>query len=138
MAPYDDSAALIASYAIASIEKKPAPLLLEMTSYHARNGQCVTGDFLEGGISQEVSFQFSNADRERKSRMINAYVSQRLVLENFPVDRELLRVAPGYDFSRAPHDGKLWYECMGWRMTGARWRELAATAIGQMQEHSCR
>jgi hypothetical protein len=37
-----------------------------------------------------------------------------------------LRAAPSYDFSQPPHAGQLWYECLGWRMTGTKWRELAA------------
>jgi LmbE family N-acetylglucosaminyl deacetylase len=135
--PDHDSAALVASQAIASLTEERAPLLLEMTSYHARRGRCVTGEFLERGVSPELCFKLSDSDRDRKSRMVKAYVSQSLVLQNFPTDRELLRLAPAYDFTRAPHDGKLWYECMGWPMTGARWRELAATAVTQMQEHSC-
>jgi hypothetical protein len=69
--------------------------------------------------------------------MLDAYASQRLVLESFPIDRERLRLAPEYDFSETPHEGKLWYECMGWPMTGGRWRDLATAAINEIQEHSC-
>ncbi len=136
--PDHDSAAFVASQAIASMEGRPVPLLTEMTSYHADNGQCVTGEFLDSDPSAELCFELSDADRDRKSRMFSAYDSQRLVLKTFRVDRELLRVAPAYDFTRAPHEGKLWYECMGWPMTGVRWREIAAAARGEMQEHSCR
>jgi hypothetical protein len=85
-----------------------------------------------------VRFDLSNVDRDRKRQMMDAYASQRLVLENFPIDCERLRLAPGYDFSEPPHSGKLWYECMGWPMTGARWRELATLALIDQQEHACR
>jgi hypothetical protein len=37
-----------------------------------------------------------------------------------------VRPAPLYDFTKPPHAGKLWYESLGWSMTGRRWRELAA------------
>ena len=70
--------------------------------------------------------------------MMQAYASQRLVLENFPIHEERLRLAPEYDFSEPPHEGKLWYEFMAWQMTGARWRELALAAIDAVREHSCR
>jgi N-acetylglucosamine malate deacetylase 2 len=134
--PDHDSAAIVATIAISSLGN--SPLLLEMTSYHARDGRCVTGEFLDSGSLPEIRFELSHPDRERKSRMIDAYPSQRLVLENFPIDCERLRLAPDYDFSKPPHSGKLWYECMGWPMTGVRWRELATAAQAGLQEHSCR
>ena len=49
-----------------------------------------------------------------------------------------INLAPDYDFSEPPHSGKLWYECMGWPMTGVRWRELATAAQASLQEQSCR
>jgi N-acetylglucosamine malate deacetylase 2 len=137
--PDHDSAAVVAKLAIAAslLDNKNRPELLEMTSYHARDGRCVTGEFLRPRSSPEMCFEFSPSDRERKRKMLDAYASQRLVLENFPIDEERLRLAPEYNFSEPPHAGKLWYECMGWPMTAARWRELAATAIAEAQEHSC-
>jgi N-acetylglucosamine malate deacetylase 2 len=137
--PDHDSAAVVARIAIAAslLDHKSRPVLLEMTSYHARGGQCVTGEFLHRGSSPEMCFEFSRSDRERKRNMMNAYASQRLVLENFPIDQERLRLAPEYNFSEPPHAGKLWYECMGWPMTAAHWRELATSAIAEAQEHSC-
>jgi LmbE family N-acetylglucosaminyl deacetylase len=137
--PDHDCAAVVARIAIATalLDHKNRPVLLEMTSYHARDGQCVTGEFLRPGSSPEMCFEFSPSDRERKRNMMDAYASQRLVLEHFSIDQERLRLAPEYNFSEPPHEGKLWYECMGWPMTGGRWRELATSAIAEAQEHSC-
>lgn len=134
--PDHDSAAVVATIATSLLEN--SPLTLEMTSYHARDGRCVTGEFLDSASSPGIHFQLSNLDRDRKRRMMDAYASQRLVLENFPIDCERLRLAPEYNFGEPPHLGKLWYECMGWPMTGARWRELATSALAGLQEHSCR
>jgi LmbE family N-acetylglucosaminyl deacetylase len=140
--PDHDTAALVAHLAIAGQNRWIG--LLEMTSYHARDGLCVTGEFLgaepkawdaSDTRNGKSPFDLSEEDRDRKRQMLKEFVSQRPVLKHFPVDRELLRRAPNYDFSQPPHEGKLWYECMGWPMTGKRWRELAATA--QVQEHSC-
>jgi LmbE family N-acetylglucosaminyl deacetylase len=134
--PDHDSAAVVTKIAISSLEVRP--LALEMTSYHARDGRCVTGEFLYSAASPEICFELANSDRDRKRRMMDAYASQRLVLENFPIDCERLRLAPDYAFSDPPHSGKLWYECMGWPMTGAHWRELATSALAGREEHSCR
>lgn len=134
--PDHDSAAVVARIATSLLDNENRPALLEMTSYHARDGQCVTGEFLHRS-SPEMRFEFSPSDRERKRKMLDAYASQRLVLESFPIDRERLRLAPEYNFGEPPHAGRLWYECMGWPMTAARWRELAARAFAEAQEHSC-
>jgi N-acetylglucosamine malate deacetylase 2 len=136
--PDHDSAALVARIAASLLDNQNKPLLLEMTSYHARDGRCRIGEFLHPGSSPELCFKLSPDDQKRKRRMMEAYASQRLVLENFPIDQERLRLAPEYNFSEPPHTGKLWYECMAWPMTGSHWRELAAEAISDVQEHSCR
>ena len=134
--PDHDAAAVVATIANSSLETPP--LVLEMTSYHARDGRCVTGEFLDPDPGSELRFELLSAYRYRKRQMMSAYASQRLVLENFPIDCERLRLAPEYNFGEPPHPGKLWYECMGWAMTGARWRELATSALAGVQEHSCR
>ena len=135
--PDHDSAALIARRAAAKLDPEQKPSLVEMTSYHARNCQCVTGEFLNlNGERNEVCIDLSPADRERKRKMFSAYASQKLVLSSFRTDRERFRKAPDCDFSRPPHDGKLWFECMGWQMTGEQWRAHAAQCMAR-QEYAC-
>jgi LmbE family N-acetylglucosaminyl deacetylase len=136
--PDHDSAAVVARMALSLLDNQNKPLLLEMTSYHAHEGRCIMGEFLHPGSTPEVCFELSHNDQERKRKMMDAHASQRLVLENFPIDQERLRIAPEYNFSEPPHEGKLWYECMSWPMTGSQWRELATAAINEIQEHSCR
>ncbi|HZQ18394.1 MAG TPA: PIG-L family deacetylase [Terriglobales bacterium] len=137
--PDHDAAAVVACIAASSLDNPP--VLLEMTSYHARNGQCVTGEFLNSEQAQQMSFKLSESDRDLKRRMIHTYVSQRLVLENFPVAEESLRLMPTYNFSQPPHEGQLWYEIMGW-MAGDRWRETVRESVietlAKHQVQACR
>lgn len=136
--PDHDSAAVVARMAVSLLDNKNRPPLLEMTSYHARDGRCITGEFLHARSSPELCLELSHTDQERKRNMMQAYASQQLVLENFTINQERLRIAPEYDFAEPPHKGKLWYECMAWPMTGVHWRELATAAINEAQAHSCR
>src|SRR6266849_7855567 len=101
-----DSAALVARVALTRLKTEMRPAVVEMTSYHARNGKCVSGEFLNSGLSSEIRFELLAEDRERKQRMIRAHASQRLILENFRIDREHLREAPEYDLTQPPHQGK--------------------------------
>jgi N-acetylglucosamine malate deacetylase 2 len=133
--PDHDAAALIARLACSRLGG-PLPALIEMTSYHAREGRSITGEFLEAESADELSIQLSSEEQERKQRMLAAYSSQQLVLASFGIDRERLRPAPDYDFQRPPHPGRLWYEQLGWPLTGAGWRELARAA--ELVEAPCR
>jgi hypothetical protein len=123
-------------------ENKTAPEVLEMTSYHLRDGQCVTGEFLprdggQGSGKAELTLQLSPEERDRKERMLSSYVSQQVVVAGFSIGPERLRPAPAYDFASPPHPGKLWYESLRWPMTGERWREIAAGTLADLAENPC-
>jgi hypothetical protein len=61
--------------------------------------------------------------------MIDCFATQRATLAQFPVGGvERLRPAPRYDFTQAPHPGRLFYEHHPWGMSGERFRRLAAEA----------
>jgi hypothetical protein len=102
----------------------------------------VTGEFLsrdwgQGSGKEEITLQLSPEERDRKEQMLSAYVSQQVVLSRFSVGPERLRPAPTYDFTNPPHPGTLWYESLGWPMTGERWREIAAAVLADLAENSC-
>jgi LmbE family N-acetylglucosaminyl deacetylase len=104
------------------------PHLLEMTSYHARGNDLEMGEFLNRDAQNELMIELSREEIDKKKQMMAAHRSQAEVLRNFPLGPEKLRFAPEYDFSLPPHAGKLWYELLGWPMTGERWRAFAQTA----------
>jgi LmbE family N-acetylglucosaminyl deacetylase len=133
--PDHDAAALIARL-VRDRVRGSQPALIEMTSYHAHKGRSVTGEFLPAKFSEELCLELSIEERERKQQMLEAYRSQQLVLASFTADCERLRPAPAYDFHQPPHAGRLWYEQMGWALSGKRWRELAQAA--EREEASCR
>ena len=142
--PDHDAAALIATVSNRMLARQgtTAPEVLEMTSYHLRDGKCVTGEFLPrdwgpGFGKSELTLQLSTEERDRKEQMLISYVSQQVVLAGFSLGPERLRPAPAYDFTSAPCPGKLWYETLGWPMTGERWREIAASALADLAENSC-
>ena len=140
--PDHDCAALVASIAKRCLERDGLRLqVLEMTSYHSRNGQCETGEFLPAlhgrDRSAELTIHLSPEERQRKKEMLERFASQAAVVQSFRLDPERLREAPDYDFTRPPHEGPLWYELMGWPLTGQRWRELAAQALENFGESLC-
>jgi LmbE family N-acetylglucosaminyl deacetylase len=133
----DHDAAAFAARAVCSLQRRRrgwGTPLWEMTSYHGVGGRLVTGRFLDalGTRRQErcetFTWSLSDDQRSRKANMMRCFESQRQVLAPFGIETERFRPAPPYDFLRAPHDGELYYEHLGWHLTGARWRALAAKA----------
>jgi LmbE family N-acetylglucosaminyl deacetylase len=130
--PDHDATAFAVHAAVRSIkwEKIPAPVILEFTSYHAGpGGAMITGEFLPAEGCPENSIALGAEARRRKRAMIESFVTQREVLQAFPLDHERFRPAPAYDFTAPPHPGELYYERFDWGMTGARWRKLAHEAL---------
>lgn len=130
--PDHDAAAFCARAAreLLSRERGRAPLLLEMTSYHGHEGRLRTGQFLPPQ-QPFLALHLTPEQRDHKARMLSAYASQREVLSAFELHRELLRIAPRYDFRRPPHPGPLYFESQGWA-EGAAWRAKAGQALREL------
>lgn len=80
---------------------------------------------------EEIVLRLSRDDEAFKRKLVDCYRSQRNTLALFPVDIERFRPTPTYDFTRAPHDGTLYYERFDWGMTGERFRSLARDALAR-------
>ncbi len=132
--PDHDTAALVAHAALALLEREgsPVPKLVEMTSYHARDGAFVAGEFLHENATTSTVRVLSEAELDRKQRMFEAYRSQTAVLSEFPLESERFRNALRYRFDQPPHPGKLWYELQGW-MLGGEWRAWARAALLRLE-----
>jgi N-acetylglucosamine malate deacetylase 2 len=120
--PDHDATALAVHVAV---RRSPAAII-EMAGYHAGPDGIAVGDFLPHAGTAAVMLTLSPARCRLKRRMLDCFVTQRAVLSAFSVGAERLRPASAYDFSRAPHDGRLFYENFPWGLSGERFRQLAA------------
>jgi LmbE family N-acetylglucosaminyl deacetylase len=131
--PDHDAAAVVARAAIALVRRDglPAPRLVEMTSYHARGEALETGRFLDASLAKQVARVLTPAELAVKRAMLACFETQQPGLEPFIADMavERFRPAPRIDFGAPPHPGPLWYERLGFAMTGERWRALARRAV---------
>lgn len=134
--PDHDAAALVARAAVALLRRqgRPAPRLVEMTSYHADGERLVTGAFFGGRQPHEVARRLSPAEQAAKRAMLDCFESQRPVLAPFAADVsvERFRAAPAADFGAPPHAGPLWYERLGFPISGQRWRAIARRELGAL------
>ncbi|MFN2635409.1 MAG: PIG-L deacetylase family protein [Gemmatimonadaceae bacterium] len=114
-------------------DNAPAPIVLELTSYHNFSGVRRVFSFLPFIGTDERTIQLTEAEKALKKRMYEEFASQQQVLERFPIDIERFRPAPRYLFTRAPHEGQLDYERFCTMITGAQWRKNAEKALATLR-----
>jgi len=128
--PDHDSAAFAVHRAcfVLRAEGRRAPEIIEMTSYHGREGYLVTGEFIPDSSRTVFKHSLTPNESRLKQRLFECFRTQSAVLQAFRTECELFRLAPDYDFAQSPHPGPVYYEKFDWGMTGERWRELAQIA----------
>jgi N-acetylglucosamine malate deacetylase 2 len=122
----DNDAVAVAVARARALARSSAPLC-EMALYNGAHGELVVGEFIDGG---GTSWLLGDTQRARRDAMIECFTSQRDAIAPFrALDRERYRPAPAYDFSSPPHDGPLWYERLGFSISGAGWRAIVAARM---------
>jgi LmbE family N-acetylglucosaminyl deacetylase len=102
----------------------------EYTLYHAgRDGEMTSGEFLQSDPTAAEVLRLTEAEQRKKRKMMAAFTTQAGILSRFEVGEEHFRDAPAYDFTRAPHEGRLLYESWNIGVTGEEWRRLARTVL---------
>jgi LmbE family N-acetylglucosaminyl deacetylase len=110
-------------------EGVPAPVVLELTSYHNRGGHRVHADFLPFWPVPTRRVDLPREAQLLKARMFRYFMTQQKVLSSFPLNVERFRLAPRYVFTVPPHEGPLDYERYCTTITGAEWRANAEKAL---------
>lgn len=95
--------------------------LWEFPLYHARNGIYTPQRFLDGEATEVITL--TPQQQALKRSWLAHFHSQQRVIGNFPLDVELFRPAPTYDFSQPPHPGELYYEHRRHVWTWPEWRK---------------
>lgn len=108
------------------------PPAIEMPFYHACASGMAIGEFLPAAGHPVSTILLSPAEQALKRRMRDCFVTQRSILEPFPLHPERFRWAPRYRFTAPPHAGVLLYERFDWGMMGERWRQLAREALDSL------
>ena len=125
--PDHDACAASVHAAVAATDPSEQPVLVEAAFYHQGPNGIETGCFL--GVGAEDTYELDEDERRNKQAMLDAFVTQQDTLGLFPPVVERFRIAPQYDFTRAPHEGLLFYEHYPWGMSGERFRELAGDLL---------
>jgi LmbE family N-acetylglucosaminyl deacetylase len=109
------------AYALAGL-----PGLWEFPLYHFHRRVYTPQQFLAGEPAETV--HLDSLQRQTKRAWLNQFHSQQRVISNFPLDAELFRPAPAYDFTKPPHEGELYYEHRGHIWTWPEWRKAISAS----------
>jgi LmbE family N-acetylglucosaminyl deacetylase len=104
-----------------------ASSVVEFSCYHGAGGTLHPLEFLPG-VQRNTALCLSPAERTAKRAMVDRFVTQQRTLAPFPLGVECFRRAPRYDFTKPPHDGRLFFEHFHWGMNGDEWRDHARAA----------
>lgn len=139
--PDHDACAFAVHHAVAlnRVRGGGRPLIIEAAFYHAGPNGFDSGTFLnQDGAMPEISYELSDAERERKHKLVECFTSQSETLKGFGDEIERFRMAPIYNFTRPPHGGKLLYEHYPWGMTSERFCQLADQAEADLHKEATR
>ncbi len=106
-----------------------APIRLEFTGYHLRDGVRHVGRFFPDARRPSAIVALGEQALAQKQRALACFTSQASVIRWFRVGVEAFRVAPDYDFSQPPPPGLCLYDRFGWALTGDIWRTYARAAL---------
>ena len=128
--PDHDSTALAVSLACRKLGTR-APLRLEFASYHLEDEGRVFGRFCPGSGPAETEIVLTPAELARKREALACFKTQTEIVQQFPLTTEPLRVAPDYDFRRAP--GPALYEGLdAMTTTSAEWLAKAEAILQRL------
>jgi LmbE family N-acetylglucosaminyl deacetylase len=132
----DHDATCFAVHMAASLHQRdrgrPLPII-EMPLYRLGQVDLVRQDFEPRGERPHLESWLSNEQHQLKRRMFTTFASQRRGLQHFRSDVERFRLAPAYDFTQLPNNGRLFYERRNWRMDAGRWLQCVGMALREFQ-----
>jgi N-acetylglucosamine malate deacetylase 2 len=104
------------------------PVRIEAAGACEMDGRLVLGRFLTERNTETATIRLDPSKQRLKRSLLECLRTQQEALQGLDIQSETFRIAPVYDFSKAPHDGVLRYEADS-QMSGRRWRKLAAEAL---------
>ena len=117
--PDHDGVAFAVHAACGLMPEGSRPGIVEVPFYRmGEGGALITQSFAPALRTAPVLVSLGPEDTARKQRMVAAHATQATMLAQFSLTEERFRLAPSYDFSELPNEGRLWYERFDWGLDG--------------------
>ena len=110
---------------------RPPLRIIEMPLYRATETGAAHQSFVPAPGIEPVVVELTAEEQRRKRDMVAAYVTQKDVLAGFSLAAEVFRIAPDYDFTKAPNGGRVLYDRENWGIESKDWLRQAREALTQ-------
>ena len=131
--PDHDATAFAVHAAARLLARQGHPItLVEMPYYQAGDGDMARQRFTPAFAGEMFTVRLSPEQQALKRRMMAAHRTQQAILAPFDVSAEFFRIAPPYDFSELPNQGRLLYEQQDWGLNGREWLKLSRAALTEL------
>jgi LmbE family N-acetylglucosaminyl deacetylase len=130
----DHDATAFALHAAIKLMKRndlKTPEVVEFGLYNGHGGGMHTFSFVPAGEPEKV-IELDYEQKLLKKQLMDCFQSQKETLSQFGNERECLRPAPVYDFTKSPHDGQLYYEQFDWGIGAQKWHEFAVENLAML------
>ncbi len=130
----DHDATAFATHAALRLLKRNGfrpPSLFEMALHPSKDGKAKVPEFL-GSDRETTTLLLDERATALKQKMFACFESQSESLAVSPFCHEKFRQPQSYDFTIAPHEGKLHYENFDWAPRGEEWQSLARQALADL------
>lgn len=132
----DHDAVALAVHAAGSLLRRQgvlSPPIVEMPYYRSGGSQPRLQEFAPRSDIAVHEIDLSDEQLALKQSMMACHQSQLHLLGGFTSRVERFRLAPEYDFRKAPNDGQLLYEKWQLGVTGTEWLQHAERALNAME-----
>jgi len=133
----DHDAIAFAVATVRSMRDTPRFATIEFAAYH----ESPSGDFVTNRFADAVdgAVLLSPAVQAIKQSMLRCFTTQQRVLAAFDCRYESIRPAGETDFMTPPASGRVWFDRLGWGVTGESWRAAARDAAERLarEEGAC-
>jgi LmbE family N-acetylglucosaminyl deacetylase len=124
--PDHDSTAFAVHAACRLLQKQhnTSPIIIEFALYNNFPGYFVMNKFIPYNLTEKL-VELNDFEMKYKKDLLSFFTSQQYLLKNYDSHVESYRIAPVYDFSKPPHEGKIHYDNFDWGIKNEEWREIA-------------
>jgi LmbE family N-acetylglucosaminyl deacetylase len=138
--PDHDAVAFAVHAAARLLESRGRPVtIVEMPYYRCGANGMDRQQFNSAPDVEEFIIHLTPDQQILKRQMVSAHRTQQIALAPFDLSIERFRMAPAYNFSELPSEGRLLYEHYDWGLTGREWLPLARSALAELglDKRSC-
>lgn len=136
--PDHDAAAFVVHAACSMLksQKNTAPVIIEYAIYNTYKGSFEMNRLIPIINHKDFVISLDEAALKLKTDVLKYFTTQQYLIKNYSSTIESYRIAPAYDFTKPPYEGKINYDNFDWGIKSKEWCELASATLKMLDIES--